>query len=83
MGKVTWSVLRDNDLNEAINILNDLDWHLTIYQSGTNWVVNSGDGTLYIADSHEEMKAFLLGMALSFAVLPPSIIDAIKTIIAE
>ncbi len=59
--------------NEALDFLNRAQWHLKVAEDSGHWNLWAGDGELHLyrADSNQELEAFVMGMALTFAMIGP------------
>jgi hypothetical protein len=82
MGRFLWVEYFD-DWQNAIDILNDLAWNLSWKEHNGRWHLWGGDQKIFVSDTEGEFQAFLCGMALSFAVLPDSILEQIRQIANE
>ena len=87
MGKVYWDdfdgdpIPPDDQLNEAIRILNSLDWNITLQQDNGEWILFGGDSPIFTAATEQELHTFLFGMAFGLRVLPQEVLDHIRKII--
>jgi hypothetical protein len=70
-------------LEESIKFLNSLSWNISWKQSGEQWKAWSGEGLLVATHTKRELEAFILGMTISLAVLPKSMLDDIRKLVAE
>jgi len=82
MGEFLWTHYFD-DWQDAIDVLNNLAWNLSWQEHNGRWHLWSGDQKLFVGDTDAEFQAFLCGMAISFAVLPDSILEQIMQIANE
>lgn len=71
------------NLEGAISFLNSLGWNLTMNDDQNKWYLYGGDQMIFSGDSEENIEIFILGMALSLAVLPGDFHDRIRTLIGE
>jgi len=68
--------LPSGSLECGIELLNKMRWHIRVTPSSSGtWVVLTGHSVLLRTDSRETVDAFLYGMALSHASLPPKLQD--------
>jgi hypothetical protein len=82
MGELFW-IPRFDDWQDAVTVLNDLEWNLRWKKQDGRWHLFAGNTKLFIGDTQGELQAFIWGMAVSFTALPESLIDEVKRIIAE
>jgi hypothetical protein len=67
----------ENDFEGALSFLNGLDWRLSISSSENRKALFGGDQLIFSCETQNELEAFVLGMALSFSVLPDEIMSKI------
>ena len=70
-------------LEGGIEFLNSLSWNIRWRKDGGQWKAFAGDRLLVAANTKEELEAFILGMTIALAVLPDSMLDDIKKLVAE
>lgn len=73
----------NNNLEGAVQFLNELSWNLSWHEKNSNWTLYGGDQSIISFDSKDELEAFILGMAIGLAVLPNEIIQQIKKLVEE
>ena len=79
-----WSkLIPSGNIGGAIEFLNTLSWDISLAQEDARWEAYSGERSLVAVKSAAELEAFLLGMTVGLAVLPVSILDEIKRLVAE
>lgn len=69
--------------NDAIEFLHIVDWNLSIIKVDTNWYLYAGDQPICSSETIDELNSFVMGMALSYSVLPDAIIKEIQNLIAK
>jgi hypothetical protein len=72
-----------SDIKGAISFLDSLDWYISYHKLEHSWELLSGDKLIISTDTEKESEAFILGMALSLAVLPDEVLNEIRRIIRE
>ncbi len=70
-------------LEESIEFLNSLSWHISWGQYGGQWQAFSGERLLVSTHTKQELEAFILGMTIALAVLPGPILDDIRKLVLE
>ena len=70
--------LPEKSFDGGIALLNSLEWNILLSNVNNTWLVYTGDKVMLRTDSKEVAEAFLLGMALSFAVLDSDIVESIR-----
>jgi hypothetical protein len=75
-----WQGTFDN-IDYALEIINDVGWNIKHLQNHKLWQLFSGDQLIASFDNQTEMEAFILGMALALGSLHPEIIEQIKKFI--
>jgi len=73
-----WTECMSGDLEEAIQLLGEFWIPIVIIRRSERWQVWSGDQTMITCHTHEEAKAFVLGMAISYITLPEKIQEDLK-----
>jgi hypothetical protein len=67
----------------GIEFLNSLSWNITLDHHNEQWKAFAGERLLCAANTEAELEAFILGMTIGLAVLPASILDDIRKLVAE
>jgi hypothetical protein len=70
-------------LEESVKFLNSLAWMINWEQDGEQWKAFAGEGLLVDTHTKQELEAFILGMTIGLAVLPKSMLDDIRKLVAE
>lgn len=73
-----WTEYMSGDLEEAITLLKGFWWNISIIQHDNKWFVLEGDQPVLQVNTQDEAKAFVLGLAFSFVVLPAEIQEELK-----
>ncbi len=60
---------RIEDLASAVQFLNELAWNISWGEADGQWIVLTGDQTLYKAAGREDVEGFLMGLAVSAALI--------------
>jgi hypothetical protein len=72
-----------SNFDGAVSFLGSLGWNISFSRLENQIKVFGGDRLLYKSANEQEVEAFILGMALSLAVLPGDILGRIREIIKE
>jgi hypothetical protein len=84
MFKSDWRKYVPGDsMEESIEFLNSLSWNISLGQHDGLWQAFSGERLLVEANTEHELEAFILGMTIALAVLPGSMLDDIRKLVAE
>ncbi len=77
MQTLNWLESHIGSLDDGIQVLNRYYWFLTVVEnkSHTYWYVQSGEKTIFSADSREAVDAFLYGMSLAYNGIPEPLFD--------
>jgi hypothetical protein len=68
-------------IDDGIQLINRFHWFLsvervTVIEGGIPyWYVKGGESVIFSADTREAVDAFLYGMSLAYAVIPPPLFD--------
>lgn len=81
--KMIGRIPQGDSVIDAIAFLNSIDWNISLVKGDENCFIISGEQKIFISDSMESCESFLLGMAISLAVLPESFIKTIKELIGD
>lgn len=68
-------LLPSGTLDGGIELANRLGWNIAWNGSENEWYVWGGEKTLLKADSRASAEAFLYGLGLAYAVLPPGTVE--------
>ena len=71
-------IISEPAFENAVDFLNELSWNLTWHDEQDGWKIWGGEVLLFRAKDEAEIKAFILGMALSVRALPDELISLIK-----
>jgi hypothetical protein len=55
----------------------------TCEQDGQQWLAFAGERLLVATHTKQELEAFIMGMTIGLAVLPKSMLDDIRKLVAE
>ena len=84
MMETDWTkVIPGGTFEGSIEFLNSLSWDIRLDSQGGKWRALSGEHILAAASTKEELEAFILGMTIGLAVLPGSMLDEIRKLVAE
>jgi hypothetical protein len=75
--------LPNQSLESGVKLLRELGWHLSVREVDGVLFVNSGHTVLLKTSSREVADAFLYGMAISFATLPPRAVEEVRRFVKE
>lgn len=64
-------------IDQGIELANRLYWGITVTDAAQKWFVKSGEKAVFVADTKEAVDAFLYGLSLAYAVLPPDLFDTL------
>jgi hypothetical protein len=69
-----------DSLDEGIALANQLYWDITIFQGEVDglWYIQTGEKVIFKTDSRESVDAFLYGLGLAYAVLPPQVFEQLR-----
>ncbi len=73
MQTMNWLDTHLGSIDEAIKIINQFSWDITITEHNNMWHVMTGKAeqhTIFSADSREAVDAFLYGMGLAYICIP-------------
>lgn len=74
---------RIGSIQAGIDLLSDLGWNINIIQHDSSWFVRSGEKPIFHTDDRTAIDTFLYGMALSYSVVPETILDQFRREIAD
>ena len=84
MQELAWlKLLPDGTIEGGIELANRLGWNIGWAGTGTEWTVWSGEKTLLKGDSRQCAEAFLYGLGLAYAVLPPDAFDQLVQLLGS
>jgi len=66
-----------NSISGALDFLDSIDFNLNFFEVDGKMILFSGEKILMTATSEDELNAFVLGMALGYAILPEDIFKQI------
>lgn len=67
-----------NNFEDALKIVNDLNWNISFMEQSDGWMLFAGEKLIGTFENRSEMETFILGMALALGVLPPEIVNEIR-----
>jgi len=70
-------------VEEGIERVNQLYWHLSVKQHEQAWFVLAGEVVIYRTDSHESLDAFLYGLAMAYSVVPEELFQQLRVGMSE
>jgi hypothetical protein len=65
-------------LEGGIELVNRLDWGLSVQMAGESYVVSSGDEPILRTDTKDALQAFIYGLGLAYAVLPEELFNNLE-----
>jgi hypothetical protein len=81
--KMVGNIPGGDSAEDAIAFLDSLDWNISYKMGDFQNKIYAGEGVIFQADTSEACEAFLLGMAISLAVLPDDFLDQIRGLVGE
>jgi len=78
MQEMTWLDTHLGSLDDAIKVINDFKWYISVVESNGIWYVTTGDREKHVifrADNREAADAFLYGMGLAYSGIPGEFYD--------
>ncbi len=70
-------------LEGGIELVNRLDWGLTVQMAGLEYVVSSGDQPILRTESNDALQAFIYGLGLAYAILPEEMFLSLESALEE
>ncbi|NJL54414.1 MAG: hypothetical protein HC876_22180 [Chloroflexaceae bacterium] len=74
---------RIGTMQSGIDMLDSLGWDISTFYDGSFWFVRAGEKPIFRAASRESVDAFLYGMALSYSVVPQTVLDQFRQEMAD
>jgi hypothetical protein len=62
----------------GIELANKLYWNISVTEDYGKRFVKSGEKAIFVADNSEATDAFLYGLSLAYAVLPPHLFEVVE-----
>lgn len=70
--------LPSGTLEGGIELLESLWWHIETKNIDNLWVVDAGEQRLLKTSEKEAAEAFVYGLSLAYALMPPKILEQLK-----
>jgi hypothetical protein len=78
MQEMPWLDTHLESIDEAIKLINQFAWNLSVVEHDQKWYVMTGDEEkhpIFMADSREAVDAFLYGMGLAYGCIPSPLFE--------
>lgn len=82
MQTMDWLETHLGSIDEALEVINQFSWDITLAESDGKWYVMAGKGekhTIFSADSREAVDAFLYGLGLAYIGIPSPFFEQLAT----
>jgi len=78
MQELKWLNSHIGAMDDAIKLINQFYWHISVQQIGEEWIVRSGDPIILRSDNKDSVDAFLYGIALAYSIIPEHMVKEFR-----
>ncbi len=86
MQTMDWLETHLGSIEEAVEVINQFSWDITLTEANGTWYVMTGKAekhTIFSANSREAVDAFLYGMGLAYIGIPSPLFERLSTDVKE
>jgi hypothetical protein len=86
MQEMNWLESHIGAIDDAVKVINQFSWEISITQSDTRWYVSTGSQekhVIFSADTRDAVDSFLYGMALALVGIPSPLFEKLVEDVAE